>query len=77
MAKRFFVHAFLDISQSSTKHRSLGSHRSQVQVKALWIHKWQAVYKSGTGTRGRGHRDACVGTWDLGTSSMGRGDVKN
>ena len=34
-----------------------------------------AVYKSGTGTRGRGHRDACVGTWDLGTSSMGRGDV--
>ena len=39
-----------------------------------------AVYKSGTGTRGRGHRDACVGTWgretrDLRTSSMGRGDV--
>ena len=26
-----------------------------------------AVYKSGTGTGGRGHRDACVGTWDLGT----------
>ena len=24
------------------------------------------MYKSGTGTRGRGHRDACVGTWDLG-----------
>ena len=21
-----------------------------------------AVYKSGTGTRGRGHRDACIGT---------------
>ena len=44
-----------------------------------------AVYKSGTGTRGRGHRDACVwdlglGTWgrntrNLRTSSMGRGDV--
>ena len=39
-----------------------------------------AVYKSGTGTRGWGHRDACVGTWgrktrDLRTSSMGRGDV--
>ena len=33
------------------------------------------MYKSGTGTRGRGHRDACVGTWDLGTSSMGSGDV--
>ena len=33
------------------------------------------MYKSGTGTRGRGHEDACVGTWgretrDLGTSSM-------
>ena len=27
---------------------------------SLW-----AVYKSGTGTRGRGHRDACVGTWDI------------
>ena len=36
-----------------------------------------AVYKSGMGTRGQGHGDACVGTWDLGTSSMGRGDVKN
>ena len=24
-----------------------------------------AVYKSGTGTRGQGHRDACVGTWDV------------
>ena len=43
----------------------------------------RAVYKSGTGTRGRGHRDACVETWDLGTrdvrdlrtSTMGRGDV--
>ena len=23
-----------------------------------------AVYKSGTGTRGRGRGDACVGTWD-------------
>ena len=41
-----------------------------------------AVYKSGTGTRGRGRGcgDACVGTWDLGTRdlrtlSMGRGDV--
>ena len=40
----------------------------------------RVVYKSGTGTRGRGHRDACVGTWgretrDLSTSSMGREDV--
>ena len=39
-----------------------------------------AVYKSGMGTRGRGHGDVCVGTWgretrDLGTSSMGHGDV--
>ena len=37
----------------------------------------RAVYKTATGTRGRGHWDACVGTWggetrDLGTSSMGR-----
>ena len=24
---------------------------------------------------GRGQGDACVGTWDLGTSSMGRGDA--
>ena len=50
------------------------------------------MYKSGTGTRGRGHRDACVGTWDLGTRDevfedikygtrgrvgQGRGDVKH
>ena len=40
----------------------------------------KAVHKSGRGTRGRGHRDACVGTWgretrDLSTSSMGREDV--
>ena len=41
-----------------------------------------AGYKSGTGTRGRGQQDACVGTWDLRretrdlrTSSMGREDV--
>ena len=38
-----------------------------------------AVYKTGTGTRGRGHWDACVGNWgretrELGTSSMGRKD---
>ena len=35
-----------------------------------------AVYKSGTGTRGRGHRDACVGTWDLGTREKGLEDIK-
>ena len=35
-----------------------------------------AVYKSGTGTRGRGHRDACVGTWDLGTRDKGLEDIK-
>ena len=34
------------------------------------------MYKSGTGTRGRGHRDACVGTWDLGTQDEGLGDIK-
>ena len=35
-----------------------------------------AVYKSGMGTRGRGHRDACVGTWDLGTRDEGLEDIK-
>ena len=35
-----------------------------------------AVYKSGTGTRGRGHRDACVGTGDLGTRDEGLEDIK-
>ena len=25
---------------------------------------------------GRGHRDACVGTWDLGTQDEGLGDIK-
>ena len=42
----------------------------------------RAEYKSGTGTRGRGNRDACVGTWgrekrDLRTSSMGGEDVSD
>ena len=36
-----------------------------------------AVYKSGTGTRGQGHWDARVGTWDLGTRGEGRGDIKH
>ena len=34
------------------------------------------MYKSGTGTRGRGLRDACVETWDLGTRDDGFGDIK-
>ena len=34
------------------------------------------MYKSGTGTRGRGHRDAYVGTWDLGTRDKGLEDIK-
>ena len=33
-----------------------------------------AVYKNGTGTTGRGHRDACVG--DLGTRDEGLEDIK-
>ena len=37
---------------------------------------FQAVYKSGTGTRGQGHRDACVGTWDVGTRDEGLEDIK-
>ena len=35
-----------------------------------------AVYKSGTGTRGWGHGDACIGTWDLGTRDEGLDDIK-
>ena len=35
-----------------------------------------AVYKSGTGTKGRGHQDACVETWDLGTRDKGLEDIK-
>ena len=35
------------------------------------------VYKSGTGTRGLGHRDACVGTWDLGMRDEGLEDIKH
>ena len=27
------------------------------------------------GTRGQGHRDACVGTWDLGTQDEGLEDI--
>ena len=34
------------------------------------------MYKSGTGTRGRGHRDACVGTWDLEMQDEGLEDIK-
>ena len=30
----------------------------------------------GTGIRGRAHRDACVGTWDLGTRDEGLEDIK-
>ena len=45
-------------------------HNSQLQQFLV------AVYKSGTGTMGRGHRDACVGTWDLGTRDEGLEDIK-
>ena len=34
------------------------------------------MYKSGTRTRGREHRDACVATWDLGTRDEGIEDIK-
>ena len=34
------------------------------------------MYKSGTGTRGRGHRDACVGTWDLEKRDEGLEGIK-
>ena len=48
-------------------------------VRKTLVQKLQdngAVYKSGTGTRGRGDRDACVGTWDLGTRDEGLEDIK-
>ena len=35
-----------------------------------------AVYKSGTGTRGLGHRNVCVRTWDLGTRDEGLEGIK-
>ena len=34
------------------------------------------MYKSGTGTRGRGLRDACVRTWDLEMQDEGLEDIK-
>ena len=60
-------------------------HLGKFVLDSRWLTFW-AVYKSGTGTRGQGHRDACVGTWDVGTrdegledinyGTRGRGDVK-
>ena len=44
--------------------------------KFLATSRMRALYKNGTGTRGRGHRDACVGTWDLGTRDEGLEDIK-
>ena len=35
-----------------------------------------AVYKTGKGEKGQERWDMCVGTWDLGTSSIGGGDIK-
>ena len=34
-----------------------------------------AVYKTGTGTKGRGHWDSCVGSCDLETLDEGLGDM--
>ena len=48
----------------------------RLHYKNLRTTSAMAVYKSGTGTRGRGHRDACVGTWDLGTRDEGLVDIK-
>ena len=47
-----------------------------LNIRFVYFRAKGAVYKSGTGTRGRGHRDACVGTWDLGTRDGGREDIK-
>ena len=42
----------------------------------LQVYLFTAVYKTGAGTRGRGHWDACVRTCDLGTRDEGLGDIK-
>ena len=34
------------------------------------------MYESETGARGWGHRDTCVGTWDLGARDEGLEDIK-
>ena len=48
----------------------------QLQPVILLHEKFLAVYKSGTGTRGRGRGDACVGSWELGTRDEGLEDIK-
>ena len=62
---------FITFTCTELKANSLGRYGTNSSASKTW-----AVYKSGTGTRGRGHRDACVGTWDLGTRDGGREDIK-
>ena len=50
---------------------SVMTESTRVLEPAFW-----AVYKSGTGTRGQGRRDACLGTGDLGTRDEGLEDIK-
>ena len=52
------------------------THSDMRQRAAQLVCDCSAVYKSGMGTGGRGHRDACVGTWDLGTRDEGLEDIK-
>ena len=52
------------------------THSDMRQRAAQLVCDCSAVYKSGTGTGVRGHRDACVGTWDLGTRDEGLEDIK-
>ena len=49
----------------------------------FWHHRYRACYKynfhciQGLCIKmGRGHRDVCVGTWDLGTRDEGLEDIK-
>ena len=49
-------------------------HLGKFVLDSRWLTFW-ALYKSGTGTRGQGHRDACVGTWDVGTRDEGLEDI--
>ena len=53
----------------------VGSSRNAFVVSIKELINWLCI-KSGTRTRGRGHRDVCVGTWDLGTRDAGLEDIK-
>ena len=61
--------------RETTGPRKTGSARHRMLLLKNVPPDLKAVYKTGKGTMGRGHWEACVGTWDLGTRVEGRGDV--